>query len=145
MTRRFQWLAGSNGSPAPMTAGSNDSPGSMKGQAMTLFRTALVVAWLAIVAVTVNAISSLGLADGKLFITDFAHPWRAQFNGDFSLHLLLMMAWIAYRERKPVRAVALALPVVLGSLYTLPYIFVATFRAKGRFDVLLLGRQQRAL
>jgi hypothetical protein len=112
----------------------------MKGQAMTLFRTALVVAWLAIVAVTVNAITTLGLADGKLFITDVAHPWRAQFNGDFSVHLLLMMGWIVYRERKPVRAVALPLPDVLGSPYTLPYIFVATFQAKGRFDALLLGR-----
>ncbi|MDX6259520.1 MAG: hypothetical protein QOH84_1208 [Kribbellaceae bacterium] len=109
---------------------------------MTAFRTALVVAWLVIGGVTVNAISTLGVAGGKLFITDFAHPWRAQFNGDFSVYLLLMMGWIAYRERKPLRAVVLALPVVLGSLYTLPYIFVATFRANGRFDVLLLGERR---
>lgn len=54
-----------------------------------------------------------------------------------------MMGWIAYRERKPLRSVALALPVVLGSLYTLPYIFIATFRAQGRFDGLLLGDHQR--
>ncbi|MDX6279625.1 MAG: hypothetical protein QOH03_696, partial [Kribbellaceae bacterium] len=40
---------------------------------MTLFRIALVVAWLTIVAVTVNAITTLGLGDGKLFITDFTH------------------------------------------------------------------------
>lgn len=106
---------------------------------MKLFRTALVIAWLAILAITANAITTLGLSDGKLFITDFGHPWRAQFNGDFSVHLLLVMAWIVYRERKPLRGVALALPVVLGSLYTLPYIFVATFRAEGRFDALLLG------
>jgi hypothetical protein len=110
---------------------------------MTAFRTALILAWLAIVTVTVNAIADLGLPAGKLFVTDFANPWRAQINGDFCLYLLLTMAWITYREGKLWRGLLLALPVVLGSVYTLPYIFVATFRAEGRFDALLLGRRRR--
>jgi hypothetical protein len=106
---------------------------------MLIFRSALVIAWLAIMAVTVNAITTLGLPAGKLFLTDFTNPWRAQINGDFSLHLLLIMGWIAYRERKPWQKVLLALPALLGSVYTLPYIFIATFRSDGRFDILLLG------
>ncbi|MFI5736613.1 hypothetical protein ACIA49_41230 [Kribbella sp. NPDC051587] len=95
---------------------------------MLIIRSALVIAWLAIVAVTVHAITTLGLSAGSVFITDFSHPWRAQINGDFGLHLLLIMAWIAYRERGVRRL--LALPVVLGSVYTLPYLFAATFTKK---------------
>ena len=99
---------------------------------MMAFRGALVVAWLAIVAVTVHAIATVGLSAGSVFVTDFSHPWRAQINGDFSLHLLLIMGWIVYREGRPWRGLLLALPVVLGSVYTLPYIFVATFRPAPR-------------
>ncbi|MFI5735018.1 hypothetical protein ACIA49_33205 [Kribbella sp. NPDC051587] len=109
---------------------------------MLVFRSTLVVAWVAIVAVTVNALTTLGLSDGQLFVTDFSNAWRAQFNGDFVLHLLLVMAWIAYREKTFPR-VLLALPVVLGTVYLLPYIFIATFTAKGRFDMLLLGRRAK--
>ncbi|MFC9688094.1 hypothetical protein ACFTSF_06105 [Kribbella sp. NPDC056951] len=97
-------------------------------RAILVVRTALVLAWLTIMAVTVHAISTQGLSAGSVFITDFSHPWRAQINGDFGLHLLLIMAWIAYRERGVRRL--LALPVVLGSVYTLPYLFAATFKVK---------------
>ncbi|MET9270628.1 hypothetical protein [Kribbella sp. NPDC003557] len=99
---------------------------------MRAFRTALVLAWLAVVAVTVNAIATQGLSGGSVFFTDFTHPWRAQINGDFSVHLLLVMAWIVYREGLSLRGVLLAVPVGLGSVYTLPYIFVATFRSAPR-------------
>lgn len=100
------------------------------------------MAWLAIVAATVNAVTTLGISDGKVFVTDFSHPWRAQINGDFSLHLLLVMAWITYRERQLWRGLLLALPVVLGSVYTLPYVFIATFRSDGRFGTLLTGERR---
>lgn len=54
-----------------------------------------------------------------------------------------MMGWIVYRERRLRRGLLLALPVVLGSVYTLPYIFIATFRSEGRFDALVLGDRRR--
>lgn len=116
-----------------------NSMNAPKRLGMLAFRSALVVAWLAIMAVTVNAITTLGISGLGLFVTDFSHPWRAQFNADFSVHLLLVMAWIVYREGRLWRGLLLALPVVLGSVYTLPYIFVATFRSRGRFAPLLRG------
>ena len=106
---------------------------------MLVFRAGLVVAWVGIVVVTVNAVSALGLVGGRVFFPDFSQAWRAQINGDFGLHLLLVVGWIVYRERRLGRGLLLGVPALLGSVYTLPYIFVATFRANGRFDVLLLG------
>jgi hypothetical protein len=105
------------------------------------FRAVLLGAWLVMVVVTAHAIAALGAGGVRLFVSDLDHPWRAQFNVDFSVHLLLVMTWIAYREREVKRALILAPPVVLGSLYVLPYLVVATVRAGGRVDALLLGRR----
>jgi hypothetical protein len=90
-------------------------------------------------SITVHSITSSGIGGSKLFITDFSSPWRAQFNADFVVYLFLVMAWIIFRERKGSRGLVLAIPVLLGSLYLLPYLFVATFRAGARFDALILG------
>lgn len=111
---------------------------------MVWFRAALVGAWLLMVAITLHAVAALGPAGVSLFVTDLANPWRAQFNVDFSIHLLLVMAWIVYRERQLPRGLALAAPVVLGSLYVLPYVVRATFTAGGRVDALLLGNRAYA-
>jgi hypothetical protein len=99
--------------------------------------------WLMMLAITAYAVATVGPGGLQLFVTDLANPWRAQFNVDFSVHLLLVMAWIAYRERQLPRGLVLAAPVVLGSLYVLPYVVHATFRAEGRVDALLLGRRLR--
>jgi hypothetical protein len=41
------------------------------------------------VALSVKAVGQMGLAAaGHVFFGDFSHPWRAQFNGDFGMHLL---------------------------------------------------------
>ena len=106
----------------------------------TIFRLALVPAWVAIVVVTIVAlITPEGLSGGKVFFTDFGQPWRRQINADFVIHLLLIMAWIAYRE--PTRARRLILPIfaLLGSVFLLPYIFAATIGSRGRIDGLLMG------
>ncbi|MFD8078282.1 hypothetical protein ACFV3E_37180 [Streptomyces sp. NPDC059718] len=108
---------------------------------MFTFRIALVGAWAVIMVISVNAISTLGLADGRVFFTDFSNGWRAQINGDFVIYLLITMAWIAHRERTFPR-VLLALPAVLGSVYLLPYIFIATYRSRGRFGALVLGDER---
>lgn len=111
---------------------------------MFAFRIALVGAWAAIMVVSINAISTLGLADGKVFFTDFSNGWRAQVNGDFVIHILIAMAWVAYRERTFPR-VLLAVPTVLGSVYLLPYVFVATYTSRGRFTALVLGNERAGL
>lgn len=110
---------------------------------MTLLRAYLVLGWLAILGLTYVAVTKMGvMASGEVFIDDFAHPWRAQFNGDFALHLLLVAAWIAYRERSvPGRFVFPILAVMGGGAFTLLYLLVISFHEHGDLRGVLLGRQ----
>lgn len=110
---------------------------------MVGFRVALLGAWLVMIAITWHAIATGGPGGVSLFVTDLTNPWRAEFNVDFSVHLLLIMACIAYREGDVRRGLLLATPVVLGSLYLLPYLAHASVRAGGRVDAPLLGRRLR--
>lgn len=107
---------------------------------MKLFRICLVAAWLVMVPITIHALSTHGISGLGVFFTDFHSPWRAQINSDFSVHLGLAMAWILYREPTRIRGALLAAPALLGSVYLLPYILIASYKAGGRFDALLLGR-----
>lgn len=108
---------------------------------MQLFRASVAVAWLLVMWISVNAVVEMGVAPaGYFFIGDFSHPWRAQFNSDFSMHLLLMAAWIVYRERTlAVGLLCGILAIVGGGAFSLAYIFAATFRGDRRFESLLLG------
>ena len=110
---------------------------------MTLFRIALGAAWLVMLAITVYAVDAQGTAGLGTFISDFRNPWRAQVNADFTVHLGLAMAWILYRERTVTRGLIFALPVLLGSTYLLPYVFVASFSCGGRLDALVFGRRDQ--
>lgn len=106
---------------------------------MIVFRGALVAAWLIVLAITVQAVRSLGVEGGAIFFDDFSHPWRAQFNTDFLIHLGLVGSWIAWREKWPLGLLLGAL-AIMGGLYTLIYVFVAAMRARGDMRLLLLGR-----
>jgi hypothetical protein len=56
-------------------------------------------------------------------------------------HLLLFAAWIAWRHRwSPGGFVAGAAAVLLGALFTLPYLLAASFKA-GNARALLLGER----
>jgi hypothetical protein len=83
-------------------------------------------------------------AAGSTFFADFAHPWRAQFNGDFSVHLLLMASWIVYREKRLAVGIPLGLGALMGGVFSFAYIFLATFGTGGSFTKLLLGRREPA-
>ncbi len=107
---------------------------------MTLFRIVLLALWLIVVYLTWQAVAAQGWGGANIFFDDFAHPWRAQINADFGVHLLLISAWVAWRERP-----LLALPCVLicllgGSLLSLLYLLVATWRSGGDARRLVLGR-----
>jgi hypothetical protein len=113
---------------------------------MQIFRALLLLAWTAMVWVSARAILAAGAGSaGDVFFGDFAHPWRAQFNTDFSVHLLLMALWIVSRERARVRGVLFGIAsILLGGAFSFAYILVATFTAQGDVRRLLLGERARA-
>ena len=108
---------------------------------LTVFRVLLCIGWAILLVVSVYAVRSMGLgAAGTVFMADFAHPWRAQFNTDFTLHLLLVASWMIYRAQSWVLGVICAvLAINLGGVFTLAYLLVASFQAKGDLRKLLLG------
>lgn len=113
---------------------------------MQLLRVLLIALWVPLVAVTVHALSSRGLAEaGAIFMGDLGHPWRAQFLTDFSMHVVLLIAWILYREKQLWIGLLCAAGAFMGGgAFSLAYIFVSTFRARGSMENLLLGWRARA-
>ena len=107
-----------------------------------LFRLALAAAWLVLLWVTIQAVRKLGFDKaGDFFIGDMSHPWRAQFNTDFSFFLLLVAAWMFWSSKNHALGVVFALlSIVGGGLFTLPYLLIATFRTDGNMRAVLLGR-----
>jgi len=108
---------------------------------MQIFRAAVLISWLLVMWISIHAVTALGFNQaGATFFADFGHPWRAQFNGDFAAHLLLMACWIVYREKNLLLGVLFGLAAVMfGGAFSLAYIFVATFTARGSFKGLLIG------
>jgi hypothetical protein len=108
---------------------------------MTGLRLFATVAWVAIAAVTLWALLEPGLLALPLtMIADLAHPWRAQLYLDLELQLLVFAAWVVWRERSlGVGLACAAATMLLGALFTLPYLLLASIRAKGEVRRLLLG------
>lgn len=107
---------------------------------MNIFRVVIGIVWIALVIITMQALQQMGIDGANVFISDLAHPWRLQFNADFSAHVLLMALWIIYREPKLwVGIIFAALSGFIGGAFSLAYIFVASFRAGGDSRKLLLG------
>lgn len=111
----------------------------------TLFRLLLCAGWAVLLLVSIRAVTAMGLgAESGVFIGDFAHPWRAQFNTDFSLHLLLAAAWMVYRARSWALGLVWAvLAINLGALFTLAYLLVVSIQARGDMRAVLLGRHAK--
>jgi len=108
----------------------------------TFFRLLLCVGWLVLLVVSVKAVSAMGVdAAGQTFFNDFSHPWRAQFNTDFGLHLLLVAAWMLWRSRSLVAGLLAGLLAIgLGGLFTLVFLLVVSTQEKGDLRKVLLGR-----
>lgn len=111
-----------------------------------IFRLALCVGWAILFVISFQAVSRMGFgAAGDVFIGDFAHPWRAQFNGDLALHLLLVAAWMVYRSRSWIFGVICGLLAInLGGVFTLAYLLVVSLQARGDMRQVLLGRHAAA-
>lgn len=107
---------------------------------MNFLRIILVAAWALLAFITWRAIFQLGSDGSYIIIGDFAQPWRAQYYTDFILHVLLVSGWVFWREQSKAVGAACALACISGgALITLPYIFIATYRADGDARRLLLG------
>lgn len=98
-----------------------------------------LVIWVVLLAVTWHAIAAMGFGGGNLFFADFAHPWRAQFNTDFSFHVLFIAIWVFWRAQSKPLGLLFALLCALGGVFTFAYLAVAAYRARGDTRVLLLG------
>ena len=108
---------------------------------MTALRIVVGIAWITVLVVSVRAIQQLGVDGVNIFFDDFAQPWRAQFNTDFSAHLLLMAMWIFYREpQRWLGVLGAVLAICFGGAFSLAYVLVATFRARGDTRQVLLGK-----
>jgi len=106
---------------------------------MQSFRIFLLVMWLVLLAVTWRAVAELGMGGGMVFLSDFSQPWRAQFNTDFSLHILLFAVWVFWREHSKLVGAACAVLCALGGVFTFPYLFASVLRSQGDVRSLLLG------
>jgi uncharacterized integral membrane protein len=113
---------------------------------INLFRIALAIGWLVMAWVTLQAGQQLGLDQaGDFFFGDMAHPWRAQFNIDFLLHLLLVGAWMIWSNANRALGLVFALLAVTGgAVFTFAYLLVRTVQTRGNLKQVLLGRHYRA-
>jgi len=99
----------------------------------------VLATWVVLFAVTWRAATELGLGGGNVFFSDFAHPWRAQFNTDLSLHLLLFAVWVFWREHSKLLGSVCAVLCALGGIFTFLYLGIAVYRAGGDIRAFLLG------
>ncbi|MEM7412165.1 MAG: hypothetical protein AAF430_18195 [Myxococcota bacterium] len=110
---------------------------------MTALRIFLVLATTSIYMLTVVATTSEGPNWPAVAIGDLmALGWRAQFDLDFVVYLILFAVWVAWREGGTPRGYALALlSFPMGGMFGFPYVLYATFAAKGDPRSVLLGKR----
>jgi len=70
-----------------------------------------------------------------------AMTWPGQFNFDFTCFLTLSGLWLAWRHHFSPGGLALGVLGLVGGIMVLaPYLFFASFSAKGDMKELLLGK-----
>lgn len=94
----------------------------MTKPSLVLFTVAAAIAWTILLYLSVHAVDAAGVnTAGPVFLDQFSHPWQAQFGTDFSIHLLLVAAWMIWRSPSWIVGVVCALLAInLGALFTLP-------------------------
>lgn len=108
---------------------------------MTAIRGFLIASTVLIYVLTVVACIRFGLNWPAVAINDLlALNWRTQFNTDFIIYLLIVAAWISWREGLTAKGYLFGtLSVVLGGMFSFPYILYATYKARGNPNSVLLG------
>tara|TARA_R110002167_G_scaffold108657_1_gene277357 strand:+ start:4664 stop:5002 length:339 start_codon:yes stop_codon:yes gene_type:complete len=112
---------------------------------MKILRTFLLVSTVAIYIITVIASLSQGLNWPAVAVEDvLALGWRSQFDIDFVIHLFLLATWVVWREAAGTKAYIFGfLSIVMGGMFSFPYILFATYKAGGDPKKLLLGVHAR--
>ena len=108
---------------------------------MMAFRFFLLAATVAIYTFTVVASASHGINWPAVAVKDLlALNWRTQFDVDFIIYLIIFASWIAWREGSSAKGYAYGfLSIVLGGMFSFPYLLYATYAANGDMRALLLG------
>lgn len=111
---------------------------------MVLFRLFLLASWVAILALSVNALRLEGLTAGETFMNDIMSGlWRSQFNVDFFAHLILVGLWASWRQRfSPASLFIGVLCVLGGGVFSLAYLFFLSIVHKANVIDILLGKQR---
>lgn len=113
---------------------------------MKILGSVLLLSAVVIYALTVVAALSDGINWPAIAASDLlAFNWRSQFNFDFIIHLLLLAAWVTWREGcTPKGYLYGVLSVVLGGMFSFPYLVHAIYVASGDVEKLLMGRRANA-
>lgn len=113
---------------------------------MNGLRMLLVASTVGIYVLTVAAIISQGWNWPAVAVNDLrSMNWRSQFDFDFIIHLLLLASWVVWREGANARAYVFGfLSVVMGGMFSFPYLLHAIYKAKAQPRALLLGVNARA-
>ena len=111
---------------------------------MTGLRILLFVSTLGIYLLTALAVASQGVNWPGVALSDLAAlNWRSQFDFDFIVHLLLMATWVSWREAFSARGYVFGfLSIVMGGMFSFPYLIYATYEAKGSPTAILLGTRR---
>lgn len=106
----------------------------------------LVIFTLLIYALTISGINAQGWFWPAVFFGDLLQlNWRAQFNGDFLMHLLLLATWTWWREGGGVRGSVIGfLCVFMGGMFSFPYLLYLIIRNKGSFTSVFMGVHRQA-
>jgi hypothetical protein len=109
---------------------------------MGAFRVLLGIMVVCIVGYTAIVIVNYGWNLFAVFLGDMlAVNWAGQFNLDFMCLLALSGLWLAWRHHfSPGGLVLGVLGFFGGTMVLAPYLFFASFQAKGNMKVVLLGK-----
>ncbi len=112
---------------------------------MVQTRILLIVATALIYLATIAAAYTSGLNWPAVAFADLiAINWRSQFNFDFIVHLLLMALWINWREGFGTRGYLFGcLSIVMGGMFSFPYLAHAIYRSDHDPIQLLLGQHYK--
>ena len=101
----------------------------------------LLLSWTLIVLVTWKAISLQGINWPNVFFGDILnHPWRAQFNIDFLIHLFLFASWVTWRERSKLTGIICGFLCIFGGgLFGFLYLIFISIQSKGNLKEFFMG------